>query len=65
MQDSQSLSHTKFMGYLKERLKHVIRFRHKREYGVHSPFMFNLILNVIRDKRKYMVYTNLQNDENT
>ena len=44
------------MGYLKERLKHVIRFRHKRGYGVHSPFMFNLILNVIRDKEKQFVY---------
>lgn len=37
------------MGYLKERIKHAVRFRHKRGYGVHSPFMFNLILNVIRD----------------
>ena len=32
------------MGYLKERIKHAVRFRHKRGYGVHSPFMFNLIL---------------------
>ncbi len=44
------------MGYLKERLKHAIRFRHKRGYGVHSPFMFNLILNVIRDKKKQFSY---------
>ena len=27
------------MGYLKERIKHAVRFRHKRGYGVHSPFM--------------------------
>ena len=37
------------MGYLKERIKHAVRFRHKRGYGVHSPFMFNLILNVIQN----------------
>ncbi len=44
------------MGYIKERIKHVVRFRHKRGYGVHSPFMFNLILNVIRDKEKRFTY---------
>lgn len=44
------------MNYLKERLKHAIRFRHKRGFGVHSPFMFNLILNVIRDKEKQFTY---------
>ncbi len=44
------------MGYLKERIKHAVRFRHKRGYGVHSPFMFNLILNVIRDREKQFQY---------
>lgn len=44
------------MNYLKERLKHAIRFRHKRGFGVHSPFMFNLILNVIRDKENQFTY---------
>lgn len=44
------------MSYLKERIKHAIRFRNKRGYGVHSPFMFNLILNVIRDKEKVFTY---------
>lgn len=44
------------MSYLKERIKHAVRFRHKRGYGVHSPFMFNLILNVIRDKDKQFIY---------
>lgn len=33
-----------------------MRFRHKRGFGVHSPFMFNLILYVIRDKEKKYVY---------
>lgn len=33
-----------------------MRFRHKRGFGVHSPFMFNLILNVIRDKGKQFAY---------
>lgn len=44
------------MKYLKERIKHAVRFRHKRGFGVHSPFMFNLILNVIRDKERLFVY---------
>lgn len=42
--------------YLRQRLKHVVRFRNKRGYGVHSPFMFNLILNVIRDKERQFRY---------
>lgn len=44
------------MSYFKERIKHAVRFRHKRGFGVHSPFMFNLILNVIRDKEKQFTY---------
>lgn len=44
------------MKYLKERIKHAVRFRHKRGYGVHSPFMFHLILEVIRDKEKRFSY---------
>lgn len=46
----------KTMSYLKERIKHAVRFRNKRGFGVHSPFMFNLILNVIRDKEKQFTY---------
>lgn len=42
--------------YVKERIKHAIRFRHKRGFGVHSPFMFHLILNVIRDKDNLYTY---------
>lgn len=42
--------------YLRERFKHAVRFRHKRGFGVHSPFMFNFILNVIRDRRHRFVY---------
>ncbi len=39
--------------YLKQRLKHAIRFRHKRGFGVHSPFVFDLITNVIKEKAEY------------
>lgn len=42
--------------YLKARVKHAVRFRHKRGFGVHSPFMFNFILNVIRDRRHRFSY---------
>lgn len=51
------------MKYLKERIKHAVRFRHKRGYGVHSPFMFNLILNVIRDREKQFVYPEMLEKE--
>lgn len=44
------------MVYLKGLIKHAVRFRHKRGYGVHSPFMFNLILNVIRDREGRFAY---------
>ena len=39
--------------YLKQRLKHAIRFRHKRGFGVHSPFVFDLITNVLKEKAEY------------
>lgn len=39
--------------YLKQRVKHAIRFRHKRGFGVHSPFVFDLITNVIKEKAEY------------
>ncbi len=38
--------------YYTQRLKHALRFRTKRGYGVHSPYMFNLIMNVLRDRRR-------------
>ena len=53
------------MSYLKERIKHAIRFRHKRGYGVHSPFMFHLILDVIRDKEKQFTYPEILEQENS
>lgn len=37
--------------YYKERIKHAFRFRTRRGYGVHSPYMFNLIMCVLRDKK--------------
>lgn len=42
--------------YYKERLKHALRFRTKRGYGVHSPYMFNLIMKVLRDKRSNLYH---------
>lgn len=41
----------KIVVYWKERIKHAVRFRNKRGFGVHSPFMFNLIINVLRDRQ--------------
>lgn len=46
--------------YLKQRLKHAIRFRHKRGYGVHSPFVFDLITNVIKEKAIYYDFERIE-----
>ena len=46
--------------YLKHRVKHAIRFRHKRGFGVHSPFMFDLIVNVIKSKSMYYSFLVLE-----
>lgn len=46
--------------YLKERIKHAVRFRHKRGFGVHSPFVFDLIMNVIRDRDKVYRYPEVE-----
>lgn len=37
------------------------RFRHRCGYGVHSPFAFNLITDVIYEKRAYYAYIDLKN----
>lgn len=46
--------------YLKQRFKHAIRFRHKRGYGVHSPFVFDLIINVIKEKAVYYDFVRIE-----
>ena len=46
--------------YLKQRFKHAIRFRHKRGYGVHSPFVFDLITNVIKEKAEYYDFARIE-----
>lgn len=38
----------------------MIRFRRRCGYGVHSPFAFNLITNVIYEHRPYYAYDKLQ-----
>lgn len=42
--------------YFRHRVRHLFRFRHKRGYGVHSPFMFHLITKVIGDRTVYPEY---------
>ena len=46
--------------YLKQRFKHAIRFRHKRGYGVHSPFVFDLITSVIKEKAVYYDFERIE-----
>ena len=50
--------------YLKQRFKHAIRFRHKRGYGVHSPFVFDLITNVIKEKAIYYDFERIESKGN-
>lgn len=46
--------------YLKQRFKHAVRFRHKRGYGVHSPFVYDLIANVIKEKAVYYDFDRIE-----
>lgn len=48
--------------YLKQRFKHVIRFRHKRGFGVHSPFVFDLLTNVIKEKAVYYDFKRIESE---
>ena len=36
------------------------RFRHSRGYGVHSPFAFDFITNVVNEKHWYYAFTDLE-----
>lgn len=46
--------------YLKQRVKHAILFRHKRGFGVHSPFVFDLITNVIKERNLYYDFERIE-----
>lgn len=38
------------------------RFRHRCGYGVHSPFAFGLITDVVYERRPYYAYANLKSE---
>ncbi|MCR4995221.1 MAG: hypothetical protein K6A32_07625 [Bacteroidales bacterium] len=37
----------------------IVRFRHRRGYGVHSPFAFNFLQSVIYERTPYYAYADL------
>lgn len=39
------------------------RFRHRRGYGVHSPFAFDVITNVIYEKTSYYAYAQIEKEQ--
>lgn len=39
------------------------RFRHRRGYGVHSPFAFDVVTNVIYEKTAYYAYAQIEKEE--
>ena len=39
------------------------RFRHRCGYGVHSPFAFSLITDVIYEKMPYYAYSSLKKEQ--
>lgn len=47
------------MGYLKRRWIWLKRFRHRKGYGVHSPFAFNFLTGVVYEKGEYYAYQEL------
>lgn len=46
---------------IKNSLKYYLFSRHKKGHGIHSPFVFNLIINVFRDKKFYPEYLTIEN----
>lgn len=47
------------MGYLKRRWIWLKRFRHRKGYGVHSPFAFNFLTSVVYEYGEYYAYRDL------
>lgn len=47
------------MNILKRTYVWCSRFRYRKGYGVHSPFAFNLITDVINERRPFYAYTEL------
>ena len=50
--------------YLKRPLIWLSRFRYRCGYGVHSPFAFSLITDVIYEKMPYYAYDLLKAEQN-
>lgn len=48
------------MNALKKTWIWLCRFRNRKGYGVHSPFAYNLIRNVINEKGEYYAYADLK-----
>lgn len=46
-------------------LKLIYKIRHHRGHGIHSPFVFNLVTNVIEEKKPYYAYSDIQQYLNT
>lgn len=49
--------------FLKRPFIWMLRFRHRCGYGVHSPFAFNLITQVIYESTPYYKYKDLEKEE--
>lgn len=47
------------MGFLKRQWIWLKRFRHRKGYGVHSPFAFNFLTSVVYEHGEYYVYREL------
>ena len=54
-----------YIHYIKSYIIYMVRARHFRGDGVHSPFVFCLINNVLREKNAYYAYQRLEKIRNT
>lgn len=45
---------------IKKTLKYYLFSRHKKGHAIHSPFVFNLIIEVFRDRKKYPEYETIE-----
>ena len=43
------------------RLLHIIKSDNNKGFGIHSPFVFNFVVNVLNEKNGYYAYSEIEN----
>lgn len=46
--------------YIKEFIKHQLTFKHRKGFGIHSPYVFSFIQDTLNEKNPYYVYKKIE-----